>query len=202
VKNLWQSIIIFALACGIFTPAAARTNMFPPEKIDAFYERWFGGQLRAMREPPLWTPQAIETHPDRIRLLVLPVFYKGFAVRIDRMPDGKGLLVAKLLSGRGGYKAGEIEKRRSISLSAAQLAILDQKIAASGIWKFYPEAFNQGEDEVCLDGIEVVLERNSAKGHQYSNANIVCSVSSGFINVMREILALAEIQVVGLNFRF
>jgi hypothetical protein len=65
------------------------------------YERWIGRFLRAMREPPLTSPQAREPFERRFRLVIIPDMRGAFrSLRVDQRRGG-GARVRTVLLNRG-----------------------------------------------------------------------------------------------------
>jgi hypothetical protein len=91
-----------------------------------------GNQLRAMGEPNLSRPGARERFVTRLRLLVLPSFDSGYAIRIDESAGGAAVSVVEL-NGRGGYEPGRVRKRTNSRLPATRMRALHRLIGQSGL---------------------------------------------------------------------
>ncbi len=129
-----------------------------------FYERWFGRQLSAMREPALRGPSALSNHRRRFRLLVLPSFAPAYAYRVDEDARGSTIVHWVILDGAGGYAPGRIAERGSRPLSASEAQGLQRAIAEARLPDL-PRQFGIGEatggDDaiiLCADGTQYVLE--------------------------------------------
>jgi hypothetical protein len=135
-----------------------------------FYEGWYGGQLRAMHEPPLATAADLEHFRMRIRLTVLPTFDPAFAYRVDERADGAMILRWARLDGRGGYAPGVIDEAGARHLTAAEARALRAAAAAPGLASLPREpreADGAGNLSICVDGTTVVIEKLDAGGRIY-----------------------------------
>lgn len=140
------------------TPASRRyvpADIWRDARRAGFYERWFGGQLRAMREPILSRPGDGRGFRRRLRMLVLPSFHHPYAIRVDEAGAGGARVRIVRLSGAGGYAPGRIIEQESITLSAEETAALNRAVDASGLDGLPPTA-RQG---ICLDGVSFVFEQ-------------------------------------------
>lgn len=68
----------------------------------------------------------------RLRLLVLPSFDPGYAIRIDESESG-GLVSFVELSGAGGYAPGRVRRRAGARLSATVMRDLRRLVEQSGL---------------------------------------------------------------------
>jgi hypothetical protein len=113
-------------AVGLFAaPARAQdryvpTGMWEDENQAAFYERWFGDQLRAMGEPTLRSASDRGRFTRRLRVLILPSFEPAYALRIDESGSGGAVTFVKL-DGRGGYAPGRVAVRRHYRLTPGEM---------------------------------------------------------------------------------
>ncbi|MEA3048489.1 MAG: hypothetical protein QOG84_325 [Sphingomonadales bacterium] len=140
-----------------------------------FYEGWFGGQLRAMGEPPLGAPADLGPFAERFRLLVLPTFTPAFASRIDVGPDGKAILRWADLNGRGGYEPGTLAREGSRPLRGSELRRFRSALAAAALGSLrrqegdaiVNDAAGTSTIRLCADGTTFVFEHLDASGRQY-----------------------------------
>jgi hypothetical protein len=127
----------------------------------ALYERWFGRQLRAMREPTLRGPRSLAGNRRRFRLLVLPSFSPAYAYRVDEDARGRHILTWVMLDGAGGYAPGRVAGRESRPLSASEAEGLQRAIDNARLADL-PRQHVTGSDGddiiVCADGTQYVLE--------------------------------------------
>jgi len=140
----------------------------------SFYEQWFGGQLRAMREPPLTTPSNLAGFRERLRFLVLPTFEPAYAYRVDVRTDGSAMLRWTRLSGRGGYAPGHPVRRGSRRLSPEETAQVSAALRAAALGSLPREhpfrtSNPDGTEsfELCIDGTAFVFEHLDAQGRQF-----------------------------------
>lgn len=141
-----------------------------------FYERWFGNQLRAMREPPFSSEADLAGYMGRFRLLVLPSFWPGYAYRVDVREDGSAVLRWSRLSGRGGYAPGRLARQGSRPLRAPELREWRQTLAAAALATLTREAQDEGVTidadgsqnvSICVDGTMLVFEHLTSRGRDY-----------------------------------
>lgn len=163
-----------------------------------FYERWFGGQLRAMREPILAGPGTLGRFHRRFRLLVLPTFDHGYAIRVDEDEDGADLHFVRL-SGRGGYAPGHVATRGQRRLDRETAARVDRAVDQSGVANLpwlapppQPATLPSGEQEiqVCGDGTDFVFETVDAGGSHFVTRS--CGISPELLALARQIEAVAS----------
>ena len=140
----------------------------------SFYERWFGGQLRAMREPPLATGSDLGGFSERLRMLVLPTFRPAYAYRVDFRADGSAALRWARLNGRGGYAPGRLARQRSRALAPHEVRRLKEALAAAALGSLPREeplapADADGTEDIgiCVDGTGFVFEHLSVDGRHF-----------------------------------
>jgi hypothetical protein len=106
----------------------------------------------------------------------IPTFFNPIKIRVEKRKT-EYILVAKRLSGQGGYEVGRLktEKRRRLKPAEWQhfIALLTQ----AGFWEM-PYADEKGEVEICLDGSEWVLE--GVKGRRSHAVNRYCPDEKSF----------------------
>ena len=186
---------LFAVALALVPVAGAArdTPMMAPGlwKADtqAFYERWFGDQLRAMNERPLWTGDP-RTRVDR--LLVLPSFFPSVAVRIERAA-GHATAVTTLLDGAGGYAPGKVAAARTRRVPPDELARFDALLGSTRIGERGTRFVRDGQDAViCLDGTQYVVERRDAAGHRLVSRH-QCELDDGSRQAIEGLLAVGRV---------
>lgn len=141
----------------------------------AFYERWFGGQLRAMGEPPLATRADLAGRRQRFRLTVLPTFEPAFAYRIDEEADGRLALRWARLDGKGGYAPGRLARDGARPLTRGEAGhlrrLLGEARLASQAREGPPMVTRRsGGSQVltlCVDGTEYVFEHLDVGGRAF-----------------------------------
>lgn len=161
--------------------------MLPPQLND-YSDAWSG-----FGEPALWTNPHAGENRGQIRLLIYNgLYHESLAIiRIDR--SRRGHAIGHFVRGEHTYgDRWKVTDRHQFTVSAAQLSHLDQITAQSGLWQTYPEHWvPRDSDAICVDGVEVILERINPDGYRFSEANIQCAVSRGFLAVAEELVAIA-----------
>jgi hypothetical protein len=127
-------------------------DFFPAGSLDLHRHRAeeFALFLQRMEEPPLHP--AGGQQPLTIRLLCLPTWSRACAVRIE----SHGLwrrLVGKETSGEAAFEVGEVVRRESRLLTAAESAQVDE------LWQYLRFGSLPASDDECVfDGTTYLLE--------------------------------------------
>lgn len=156
------------LICGGAAPPATQGSYVPagiwrdPEQ-EAHFERWFGDQLRAMREPVLSRMRDRAGFRRRFRMLVLPSFHPAYAIRIDEEAAGGARVRIVRLGGAGGYTPGGIKQEESFTLGADAVRQIDAAIEASGLAALAPDS----DRSLCLDGARFVFELIDERSNRF-----------------------------------
>jgi len=130
----------------------------------AKYDGWYGEQLRALGERGLCS--AGDSVAERYRFTWIPSFHPSAVVLLER--DGsQARLVAKLLSGAGGYEPGTVVRDTVIALSASEWRMLTRRIRATDLWSV-PQ-LEPPSTAVGLDGSQWILE--GVRGGRYNVAD-------------------------------
>jgi hypothetical protein len=161
--------LVFVLgACG-HSPSHCKTfqpgQYFPLGTFRASTEKWYGGQLCAMREEPLARSPADEAY----RFLWLRSFHHPVSVRIEAS-SGTSALVAVELDGAGGYEPGTAKLRTERSLSEQQWTSLVAAINAATFW----DVPTKDPTEEGIDGAQWIIE-----GHRHGTYHVVERWSPG-----------------------
>jgi len=174
------------------------TGWHDDEWARSFYERWFGRQLSAMREPPLATPADLAGMRQRFRLLVLPTFKPAFAYQVDEYTDGTANLRVVRLDGRGGYSPGKVSSdvRRSLRPeelqafhTAAQAADLGSQAREEPSPSPKPNPDGSQEIRFCVDGTTYVFEQLDQTARQFVMR--MCNIDeSGLAGLVDAVFAL------------
>jgi hypothetical protein len=134
----------------------------------AFFERWFGRQLRAMKEPALSSGASRAGFRRRFRMLVLPSFHHAYAIRVDEPVSGPPIVRAVRLDGRGGYSPGRILEQERYVADRAALRRLHDALADLRFADLPRENGMRPEDKddivVCADGVRFVFELVDERG--------------------------------------
>jgi hypothetical protein len=96
------------------------------------------------------------------RMSFLPTFYNPVKIRIEKHKN-KYFIVAKRLSGQGGYDPGKLKSQKQRILKRAEWKRLITLLDSANFWKMpylkkEAEPNSNGETTICLDGSEWVLE--------------------------------------------
>lgn len=129
-----------------------------PDQSDAFFESWYGGQLKAMEEVPLWSEDEARVAQPTLRLLFLPTFDHGAMVRVYQGEDRTMHFVFKLLTGAGGYEPGGLARTIRGRLDPEQRQEVIELIKRINPFDPGTLAELRATDAVCFDGTTVVLE--------------------------------------------
>ncbi|MGD9589004.1 MAG: hypothetical protein AB7Q37_01940 [Pyrinomonadaceae bacterium] len=131
------------------------------------------------------------------RITFIPTFFNPIKIRVERR-NASYLLVAKRLSGQGGYDAGPLktEKRRKLRQKEWQhlISLLD----TAGFWTMpyadkKPEPNERGEVEICLDGSEWMLE--GVKNGRFHAVNRYCPEVKSFKAIGAYLAKLSGLKI-------
>jgi hypothetical protein len=150
-----QSLLHATVPCG---PAFQNR---PMPIISDLENNWFSGQLRAASEPSL-APDARRQIPYRgvIRFTWLRSFHPPVIVRIDGLESISARIIAKQLSGAGGYDPGSISKHIERPLTAKQTDEFRKLITQTDILNLPAKNCDLG-----VDGAEWLIEGVDQKGY-------------------------------------
>jgi hypothetical protein len=136
----------------------ASSSYLTGANISDFEQQWFGKHLRAMREPDLSSVVG-ETY----RFLWLRTFHAPISVRITWV-DKAPVLVAKLLSGQGGYDPGLLCSRHIRELATDEAERVRACFANPKVWKQEPRP-RGGKD-----GARWIIEAKVNRRYLFANA--------------------------------
>ncbi|WP_176273112.1 hypothetical protein [Altererythrobacter lutimaris] len=133
----------------------------PRELIGEVEEEWFPRQLMAGREPSLYLLSQQEPGPEFVlRFSYIPSFSPSIFVRIYA-DDGGYVLVAKKLSGVGGYEPGTIASSKKIRLPPDEVAELERLLATGALFEEQQESCELG-----FVGSDWLFEQVDASGYK------------------------------------
>lgn len=135
----------------------------PHEFLNKFRQDWFSQHLQAAGEAPLYTATPSNSAMPVLRFTWLRSFDPPVTVRLSKQKDGGWSLVAKQLSGKGGYDPGAIDKVVNRRISVSEAAALDALMARVTL----PDL--SGDCALGMDGAQWIIERSDAKGHHFIN---------------------------------
>jgi hypothetical protein len=83
-------------------------------------------------------------------------------------------------------------QNRTFSVPPADLAALNDLIAESKLWQIYPQYWvNTSSGTICIDGVEVIMERVEQRQYRFSEANAQCTAPSSMLKVAAKMIDLA-----------
>jgi hypothetical protein len=169
---------IFAASCSAIlasSVSAAGTVYFPPafakasvrcergaqEIVSDLENRWYSSHLSAAKEPSLYVALTRRkgTISSQLRFTWLRSFHPPVVVRIDRTGTNSPVLVAKQLSGAGGYAPGTISKSLERPLSATEANRLHAILMRTDISHAAPKECDRG-----IDGAQWLIEVMDSSG--------------------------------------
>jgi hypothetical protein len=144
--------------------------------------------LEGLGEPPLWSANAVEGRSRRIRLLLVPprITRVRVAIRIDTTVSGRA--VGHWVRRERRHGRWTTQKRR-FSVRREDLARLDVLIAQSRLWRLYPEYWES--EDICVDGVQLIMERATAEGYRFSEANAQCTAPRDYLEVAAQMIDMA-----------
>lgn len=125
---------------------------------------WYPRQWQAAREPSFYWLSEQEPPPEfALRFSYIPSFTHSIFIRIHREGDDYRL-IAKKMSGAGGYDPGTISRSKEMRLSVQQVAELE-RLLGDGVF------FNQPPNTCAMgfDGSQWIFELASKDGYKMVN---------------------------------
>ena len=158
-----------------FLPAATADVRDGP-----FYERWFGDQLAAMGEKPLWRDPPAEGDGFRLRILYLPSFHPAHMVRIESPVNGTGqILVTGTEGGAGGYGPGQRGGHEEHPLAPQDHKRIAELISVSRLAdQGFQYSAADGRLRLCTDGMQLLFELVDRDGYHVATRH-ECELSDG-----------------------
>ena len=158
----WVIYIAFALYLAA-AKADIDTKLYFPQGAlnpssttsDDFDNLWYSEYLRVMAEPVLAPSRATRAY----RFTWLRTFHHPIAIRVVAA-NGQFKLFATELDGAGGYSPGDVLRRKSTSLSAAQFEEIEALILRNDFWNLPPH-----DDRIGMDGSQWIVEAATDKYH-------------------------------------
>jgi hypothetical protein len=154
-----RSILVGLVSMVTLSACSGAPDYFPPGQIDSFRDEWYSEQLRAAMESAL-KPTGTSTRAA-FRFTWIPSFTPTITVRVVRN-DARITLVAKRLSGSGGYEPGRIRRQVRFTLSTRQWSELSSLIDEANFWAMPSEEPEKcdasGTCWVGMDGAQWLLE--------------------------------------------
>lgn len=190
----WLALPVVALLLTV--PALGEDDsescgIYPPDI--PFYGGWSGCNLKRLRQPALW-----QGLPDGAQQVIRLTFTDGHvffwrSVTITRLADGKGVMTVRGTSRPGPARPPMPSVvRRTIRLSAEDLARIDQLAEQSGVFDF--ERGSWDGEEINMHCQTLDIERANAAGYRVSVVNIGCNQPDKLMPFVREVVRLAKMR--------
>jgi hypothetical protein len=131
-------------------------------KVGTFESEWYAGHWEAAHEPSLYMMPDGKPSAGHIivRFTWLPTFHHPVIIRFDISPNGTDL-IAKELSGAGGYEPGTIKRTLTRKLEASEARRLAETL------KNAPFGEPSADCSLGLDGSQWTLERANGSSYEY-----------------------------------
>ena len=131
------------------------------------------------------------------RITFIPTFYNPIKIRVEKHNDDY-ILIAKRLSGQGGYDAGTLQSEKRRKLRQHEWNRLLDLLKEAGFWELpYVEKESgpnaKGEETICLDGSEWVIE--GVRNGQYHAVNRYCPEVKSFEAIGLYLVKLSGLRV-------
>jgi hypothetical protein len=208
------SPLLLALALTAVQPDREESRRYVPSTgwrdnkwAARFYERWYGGQLRAMNEDPLRAPTSRKDLRRTFRLLVLPNSTPASMYRIEFGAEGGATLRWVRLDGRGGYAPGRIAEEVSRPLTPNELdpfiAAFQEADLGSRKRELPPEPVRRGADgseiiTICHHPTTYVFEHISRQGRVFITRDY-CDIDEPLRRLVRAVFRLRANQGGGME---
>jgi hypothetical protein len=159
-------VLKIAIATSLGLLVLGCHSRFPAGTFDPFVDDWYSRQLRAANEKLLVPSDGDDA--EVYRFSWIPSFHPTTTVRVIR--SGKDYhLIAKRLTGAGGYSPGHVASSRYVLLSQNQGEMLAAWITDMQFWAMPTEEGvkqdEKGNRVLRVDGAEWLLE--GADQHRY-----------------------------------
>lgn len=177
-----SKIVISALAALIVVSplSAAQTVYFPPPYpervaqcspsppsggtpvVSEFENQWYSKQLSAAAEPSLFEAANSNHANSAIRFTWLRSFHPPVIVRVEGLTSSSPRLIAKQLSGAGGYNPGSVSKHIDRELSSVEVTALRKTLQRTKVFDLPALECSGG-----MDGAEWIIEGVDDTGYHF-----------------------------------
>ena len=132
--------------------------------LSDFTRDWYSRQLAAAREPSLYRVSRMRRPAGAatLRLTWLRSFHPPVTIRIETADPHRQRLVAKQMSGAGGYDPGHVAKTLDRPLTADESARLRAMLARTRVFDLARDPCDGG-----TDGAQWIFESVDAGGYHY-----------------------------------
>ena len=126
---------------------------------------WYPHHWDAADEPSLYERSLAPATAGKsaVRFTWLPTFHHPVIVRVERSGQD-ARLIAKQLSGEGGYEPGKVEREVTRQLSVAEIAKFDAILSSTKVLEQRATECDSG-----LDGSQWIVEGIDRDGYHYVN---------------------------------
>lgn len=145
-----RSMYETTMTCALWRRPSQRKLM------DDFRADWYGGQLRAAGEAPIFGNRT-----PTLRFTWLRTFHAPVMVRLDTAADGAVRMTATELSGKGGYEPGGVARRIERPLTPEEGAALTRVVEAADLADLEPMECDPG-----FDGAQWIVESAGPGGYR------------------------------------
>lgn len=134
-------------------------------KISKYESEWYSKYWEAAQEPSLYEISNANksTQGSVLRFTWLPTFHHPVIIRFEMSPDST-TLIAKELSGAGGYEPGTISRQINRKLNSVEVRQVAEAMAKASPFSEPPANCVQG-----LDGSQWMLERADMGSYDYAS---------------------------------
>ncbi|MFD1951027.1 hypothetical protein ACFSGX_09645 [Sphingomonas arantia] len=182
--------LIFVVSVGLATALATETPAAPryfPEAfatpsyscsgggrpfnaaiLSAFEDKWFSSHLAAAGEPSLYqaTAAAKRGSVRAVRFTWLRSFHAPVIVRVKWKAGGSPTLVAKALTGAGGYRPGRVARTVDRKLTPEEANGLNALLMRTKVLAQPPK---DCRDLIMVDGARWIVEGVDRAGYHYAD---------------------------------
>lgn len=146
----------------IIVQCATRARSQPV--LSDFERNWYSRQLAAAGEPSLHLASQAPrpAGASTLRFTWLRSFHAPVTIRVETAGPGHHRLIAKQLSGTGGYAPGTVEKTVERRLTSAEAGRLERILSGSRLFGHIPNLC-----EIGTDGAQWIFESADAGGYQF-----------------------------------
>jgi len=134
--------------------------------VSDFEAKWYSGQLSAAQEPSLYEAAQgnRQSIGSTVRFTWLRTFHSPVMVRVEGLGSTSPRLIAKQLSGAGGYAPGLVNKRIERNLSPAEANALKAVLSSTRVFESVPAECGLG-----TDGAQWIVESVDGTGYHFVN---------------------------------
>jgi hypothetical protein len=132
--------------------------------LSDFERAWYSRQLAAAREPSLYGASQGSTPPTAatLRFTWLRSFHAPVVVRIETIGPTNHRLIAKQLSGAGGYDPGEVSRTVERPLTSDEAGRLRSVVARASVFDIPPDPCGGG-----CDGAQWIFEAVEGRDYRF-----------------------------------